>query len=109
MEFNNKSVVGKQYVAINQVVDVCSVGGEIESLILALKVHFPCGGRKTFLSELKISNTLYLGKSSGNVCSEEHYRCWETIGFYQSTAIWMWTAFREALDIFLSFTDTDVN
>lgn len=74
MGFDNQPVVGKEYVIINQAVDACSMGGEIESLILAINVHFPCGGRKTFLSELKISSTLYLGKSSGNMCSEEHYR-----------------------------------
>lgn len=58
MGFNNESVVGKQYVAINQAVDVCSMGGEIESLILALKVHFPCGGRKTFF--IRAQNIQYL-------------------------------------------------
>lgn len=76
MGFDNQSVVGKEYVVTNQAVDACSMGGEIESLIPAINVHFPCGGRKTFffLSELKISSTLYLGKSSGNMCCEEHYR-----------------------------------
>lgn len=48
MGFGNQPVVDKEYVLINQAVDACTMGGEIESLILAIKVHFSCGGRKTF-------------------------------------------------------------
>lgn len=66
-------MVGKECVVINQAVDACSMGGEIEPLVLFIKLHVSYGNRKVFLLAFQISNILDLGKSPGNICSEEHY------------------------------------